>query len=70
MRAAASARPFHDVEVIALGPLELLDDLAALGEETSCFLSAGEKERAESKLSAEPPRTDQIAIRDQAAERE
>ena len=33
------------------------------------FLSAGEEERAEPELVAQPPRADQVPIRDQAPER-
>jgi hypothetical protein len=47
-----------------LGPqrLQLLDELAALGEEAPRLLSAGEEERAEPELSAQPSRSDQITL--------
>jgi hypothetical protein len=56
--------------VVALGALELLDDLAALSDEASRFLSAGEQERAEPELVAPPPGSYQIPIRDQTPDRE
>jgi Transposase domain (DUF772) len=55
---------------VTLGALEFLDDLAALGEEAPRFLRAGEQERAEPELVTQPPRADQVPIRDQTPERE
>lgn len=55
--------------MVALGALELLDDLPTLSDEAPRFLSAGEQERAEAELVAQPPGSDQIPIRDQTPER-
>jgi len=57
-------------QVVAPGTRELIEDLAALREEAPGFLGAGEEERAEPELVAQPPGADQIAVRDQASERE
>ena len=64
------ARSFRAAEVVALGALKLLDDLPALGEEAPRFPSAREEERSEPELVAQPPRANQISIRDQTPERE
>jgi len=64
------APSFRTVQVVALGTLELLDDLAALSHEASRFLSVREEERAESELVAQAPGADQIPMRDQTPERE
>ena len=64
------ARSSCALRVVALGALEFLDDLTALSEEAPRFLSAREQERAESELVAQPPRADQVPIREQTPERE
>lgn len=63
-------RSFHAPQVVALGALKLLDDLPALSDEAPRFLSAGEQERAEPELVAQPPGSYQIPIRDQTPNRE
>ena len=54
-------------QIVAPGTLELIDDLAALREEAPGFLGAGEEERAEPELVAQPPGADQIAVREAPA---
>jgi hypothetical protein len=56
--------------MVALGALDLPDNLPTLGDEASRLLSAREQECAEPNLVAQPPGPDEIAIRDQTAERE
>ena len=66
----SNAGSFRAPPVVARGALEFLDDLAALSEEAPRFLSAREEERAEPELVTQPPRAEQIPIRDQTPERE
>jgi len=63
-------RSFRAPQVVALGALEFLDDLAALSEKAPRFLSAREEERAEPELVAQAASADQIPISDQTPERE
>ena len=51
-------------QLVAPDALNFLDDLVALSEKAPRFLSAREEERPEPELVAQPPRTDQIPIRD------
>jgi hypothetical protein len=62
--------PFAPLQVVGPGALEFPEDPAALSEETPRVLGAREEERAEPELVAQPPRADQIPIRDQPSERE
>jgi hypothetical protein len=55
--------------VVARGALEVLDDLAALGEKTPRFLSAREEERAEPELVTQAPGADEVPIGGQPPER-
>src|SRR4029450_13317159 len=57
-------------QVVARGALEVLDDLAALGEKTPRFLSAREEERAEPELVTQAPGADEGPMGDQPPERE